>query len=118
MKKGSNEPRNTRARLDTEGDTLPLTTPKHHTHPSPHLRRKVRYRSAVGAHRRSRAVEITQPEIGEFYLAETATTRQEHVVQLHVAMANVLVVRVAHSADDLNFQRERSTAQDVHTTRA
>lgn len=66
-----------------------------------HLWREVRYRPAVGAHGRAGAVEIAQPEIGELYFLQAAWPRQQDVVQLHVAVADVLIVRVAHPADNL-----------------
>lgn len=69
--------------------------------PPPHLGRKVGDRAAIGAHCRAGAVEIAQPEIGELDLLQTAGPRQQDVVQLHVAVANVLVVRVADPADNL-----------------
>lgn len=66
-----------------------------------HLRGKVGDRTAVSAHRRPWSVEIAQPEIGELYLLQTSRARQQNVVQLHVTMADVLVVRVPHPADNL-----------------
>ena len=73
-----------------------------------YLRGKVRYRPAVGAHRRPRAIKIAQTEVGELYLAKTAGAGQQNVVQLHVSVADVLVVRVAHSAHDLCATRRRA----------
>lgn len=66
-----------------------------------HLRREVGNRAAVGTHRRPGAVKIAQAEVGEFDLLQAAGAREQDVVQLHVAVADVLVVSVAHAADDL-----------------
>lgn len=69
--------------------------------PKSHLRREVGNRPAVGAHRRAGAVEVAEPEVSEFHLFQTARARKQDVVQLHVAVADVLVVRVPHPANDL-----------------
>lgn len=66
-----------------------------------YLRGKVGYRPAVRAHRSPRTIEIAESEVGEFHFPQAVWARQKHVVQLHVTVTNVLIVCVAHPADDL-----------------
>lgn len=67
-----------------------------------YLRGKVGYRPAVRAHRSPGSIEITESEVGEFHFSEAVWVRQKHVVQLHVAVTDMLIVCVAYSADDLS----------------
>lgn len=71
-----------------------------------YLRCEVGYRPTVGAHGSTWPVEVAETKVGQFDPPQTPRPRQEHVVQLHIAVANVLVVCVAHSTHNLMKQYE------------
>lgn len=85
--------------------TLPFpAAPDRAKNACPYLRCEVGYRPTVGAHGSTWPIEVAQTKVGQFDLPQTSRPRQEDVVQLHITMANVLVVCVAHSTHDLMKQ--------------